>query len=76
MLTCRDVANLTSDYLNKDLPLYRRLAVRLHLLMCVGCNRYYAQMRSTLAMLRKIGEETTADSSDRARELFRSHRNS
>ncbi len=74
MLSCRDVADLTSDYLNRDLPLRRHLAVRLHLLMCVGCRRYYRQMRTTLAMLRQLGRDTTGASADRARDLFRSHR--
>ncbi|MCR4373749.1 MAG: zf-HC2 domain-containing protein [Acidobacteria bacterium] len=76
MLSCRDVANQCSDYLNKDLPLRTRLAIRLHLWMCMGCNRYYDQMRSTLRMLRKLGREETKVSADRAREIFRSSRNS
>ena len=76
MLSCRDVSNLSSDYLNKDLPLRTRMAVRLHLWMCMGCTRYYAQMRGTLDMLRKLGREETKVSADRAREIFRSSRKS
>lgn len=74
MLSCRDVANLSSDYLNHDLPWRRRMAVRLHLLMCTGCTRYYEQMRATLAMLRRMGREETKTPADRAREIFRSGR--
>lgn len=76
MLSCRDVANQCSDYLNKDLPLRTRLAVRLHLAMCMGCTRYYEQMRGTLAMLRKLGRVELKVSADRAREIFRAGRNS
>ncbi len=76
MLSCRDVSQLTSDYLNRDLPWQRRLAVRMHLLMCEGCTRYVAQMRAALALLRRIGGETPAAPApaDRAREWFRAAR--
>lgn len=72
MLSCRDVGHLTSDYLNRDLPWRRRVAVRLHLLACEGCSRYVRQMRATLALLRTIGAPDAKPSSDAAREWFRS----
>lgn len=78
MLSCREVGGLSSDYLNRDLPWRRRLAVRLHLLMCEGCARYYRQMKATLALLRTIGGHAgpTKDSSPShtARDWFRSGR--
>jgi len=55
---------------------FKTWAVRLHLLMCVGCSRYYRQMRTTLTILRQFGRDTTGTSADRARDLFRAHRNS
>lgn len=75
MLSCRDVANRSSDYLNRDLPWRERLAVRFHLLMCLGCSRYYEQMRATLTMLRRMGSDEPKVSADRAREIFLSGRN-
>jgi predicted anti-sigma-YlaC factor YlaD len=51
MLVCRDVTELVSDYLERALPLRRRLAVRLHLLRCDACRRYIDQMRKTVRLL-------------------------
>jgi predicted anti-sigma-YlaC factor YlaD len=51
MLVCRDVTELVSDYLERALPLRRRLAVRLHLLRCEACRRYIDQMRKTVRLL-------------------------
>ncbi len=51
MLVCRDVTELVSDYLERALPVRRRLAVRLHLLRCEACSRYIDQMRKTLRLL-------------------------
>lgn len=51
MLVCRDVSELVNDYLERVLPLRRRLAVRLHLLRCEACRRYIEQMRKTVRLL-------------------------
>jgi len=74
MLSCQDVGRLTSDYLNRDLPWRRRLAIRVHLLMCEGCTRYVAQMRATLQLLRTMGKESSPTESAHARDWFRSGR--
>jgi len=83
MLSCREVSHLASDYLNRDLPLRRRLAVRLHLMMCEGCTRYIAQMGAAIALLRQMGATPPeaepapsggAPQDEHARALFRSAR--
>ncbi len=74
MLSCREVGRLTSDYLNRDLPWRRRMAIRAHLLMCAGCTRYVAQMRATLDLLRRTGQEVPSADAAKARDLFRSGR--
>ena len=51
MLVCRDVTELVSDYLERALPLRRRLAVRLHLLRCEACRHYIDQIRKTMRLL-------------------------
>lgn len=83
MLSCRDVAGVASDYINRDLTLRQRLAVRFHLGMCRFCNRYIRQMRRTVAFLRRFGRaeasrgaEDAARVEDAARDLFRSTRQS
>jgi hypothetical protein len=45
MLNCRHVTRLISQSMDTSLPWHRRLAVKLHLLYCVWCRRYEAQLR-------------------------------
>jgi anti-sigma factor RsiW len=47
------MAELVTDYLEGDLPFYRRLPARLHLLLCLACARYFDQMRRTISLLRE-----------------------
>ena len=74
MLRCRDVADLSSDYVNGDLTWSRRFAVRLHLTICRFCRRYVRQMRETVGLLRGLRRETKHE--ELARTLFRSTRRS
>ncbi len=46
MLSCKEIARLVSDGLDRKLPLRRRIAVRLHLAMCSGCRAYKKQIQS------------------------------
>jgi anti-sigma factor RsiW len=50
--SCRDMAELVTDYLEGVLPLHRRLTARLHLFLCSACTRYFDQMRRTIGLLR------------------------
>src|SRR5215472_8436216 len=45
MLNCRQVTRLVSQSMDARLPWYQRLAVRFHLLYCVWCRRYKAQIQ-------------------------------
>ena len=47
MLTCKDVATAIGGDEWRAAPRWRRLALRLHLLMCPHCRRYAAQIRAT-----------------------------
>ncbi|MDP3959483.1 MAG: zf-HC2 domain-containing protein [Pseudorhodobacter sp.] len=47
MLTCREVAERSEDWLNQDLSRWQSLQMRLHLAMCKGCDRFISQMRVT-----------------------------
>jgi predicted anti-sigma-YlaC factor YlaD len=53
MLSCRDVTALASDHLDGVLPLRQRMAIRLHLLMCVHCRRFARQLRALVLSLRQ-----------------------
>jgi hypothetical protein len=45
MLNCRQVTRLVSQSMDARLPWHQRLAVRVHLLYCVWCRRYAAQIQ-------------------------------
>jgi anti-sigma factor RsiW len=76
MLTCRDVTERVTDYLERDLSWWGRLQFRLHLAMCAVCRRYVAQMRATTELLHRIGDRPTPPSpvDPALREAFRSER--
>jgi hypothetical protein len=53
MLNCRDATRLISQSMDTKLPWHRRLAMKIHLLYCVWCRRYSAQLQ----FLRKASQE-------------------
>jgi putative zinc finger protein len=57
MLNCRQVTRLVSKSMDARLPWHQRLAVRFHLLYCVWCRRYAAQLQ----FLRKATKDLVPD---------------
>ena len=56
MLTCKELVAHSSDYLDGQLTLRQRLAVRAHLAMCGNCRRFIRQMKLTQAVIRQMPE--------------------
>jgi anti-sigma factor RsiW len=54
-MSCREVTELSSDYLEGKLSTPARLRVRIHLLMCNACQRYVAQLRAIVRALGSLG---------------------
>lgn len=55
-LTCRDVTDRSSEYLDDRLPMLTKVRVGLHLASCAHCRTYVKQLllvRDTLASLPK-----------------------
>ena len=50
-LTCQELVELVTDYLENRLALPERLRFEEHLALCAGCGTYFHQMRSTLKAL-------------------------
>ncbi len=75
MLTCKEVAESIGRDEWRDAPLWRRLALRLHLWMCPHCRRYAAQLRAigmaARGMFRERGEDPKVLA--RLREAILSH---
>jgi anti-sigma factor RsiW len=54
---CRDMTELSTDYLEGALPIGKSLAVRWHLSICSFCRRHYRQVREAVALLRRMPPE-------------------
>ena len=52
MPTCRDMTELSTDYLERALGWRTRLRVRWHLALCSMCRAYFDQLAKTLRLLR------------------------
>lgn len=57
-LTCRQIVELLSGYLDGALPAHERARVDAHLQTCPECTAYLAQLRTTIRVLERLGEET------------------
>jgi hypothetical protein len=44
MFNCKKVTQLLSEALDRNLPLYQRMGMRIHLMMCKFCSRYKEQL--------------------------------
>lgn len=75
MLNCRQVTRLVSQSMDTTLPWYQRLAIRIHLLYCVWCRRYTAQIRflhqATKAWATEAADLSAPKLSSEAKETMR-----
>lgn len=56
-LTCQQLVELVTDYLEGALPDEERLRFEMHIAGCVACTNYLAQMRRTIATLGALHPE-------------------
>jgi len=56
-LSCREVVELITDYLEDALPELARARVEEHLATCPDCTAYVAQMRTTIGLLGRLRED-------------------
>ena len=57
MLSCKELTELATAYLEEDLAWRERLRVQMHLWMCKHCRRYMDQMRKVIGLLRRLPTE-------------------
>lgn len=69
MLTCKEVSQLCASDAVHEAPWSRRVAVRLHLLMCRHCSRYVRELRAIGEAARRLVAQRTSD--DAAAERLR-----
>jgi predicted anti-sigma-YlaC factor YlaD len=61
MLTCRQMTELITDYLEGRLPWMDRARFRLHIGMCKNCREYLKQMKLSVAVLGAMPVEPVPD---------------
>ncbi len=71
-LTCKEVVELISDYIEGTLPDDTRRRLEEHLAGCGGCTHYVEQMRETIRLTGKAQEQTlTSEERSELLRLFR-----
>lgn len=58
-LTCQDLVELVTEYLEATLPHAERTRFEEHLATCPGCRTYLEQMRQTIDLLNGHADKTT-----------------
>jgi len=72
MLTCRELTELVTDYLEDRLSFMDRLRFRMHVGMCRHCRAYLDQMKQTIrALVHLPAEEIPSDIRDELLQRFR-----
>lgn len=61
MLSCREVTELSGDWLDGRLRFRERMALRAHVAMCVHCRRFLRQLRALLGSLERRGDGQAVD---------------
>jgi len=51
MLSCKHTVQQGSDYIENELSFWRKVEMKMHLMICVHCRRYVKQLKQTVAML-------------------------
>ncbi len=71
-LTCKELVELVTEYLEDRLPVDEQERFELHLCTCTGCRVYLAQMRSVVRASGRLREEDVpAPVRDELLNLFR-----
>jgi anti-sigma factor RsiW len=57
-LTCKELVEIVTDYLEDRLPPAERQRFEQHLVACEGCLNYLDQMQQTIRMVGRLSEES------------------
>jgi anti-sigma factor RsiW len=64
-MTCAELVELVTEYLEGTLPAAERERIRLHLLACDGCRAHIAQLRAVLRVAGALAPEELSESAGR-----------
>ena len=68
MLKCRDVTELSTDYLEGAMSPTGRVAMRWHLMLCRNCRAFLGQVRRTRDLLGRIRQPLAPEVEERVME--------
>jgi predicted anti-sigma-YlaC factor YlaD len=60
-MTCKELVELVTEYLEGTLPEDLRLSMEQHLSGCSGCTNYLEQMRQTIRLTGQLQEENLSE---------------
>jgi predicted anti-sigma-YlaC factor YlaD len=60
-MTCKELVELVTEYLEGTLPEDLRLGMEQHLSGCSGCTNYLEQMRQTIRLTGQLKEENLSE---------------
>ena len=61
MLTCREITELITDYMEGQLGFMESLSFQMHLGLCRNCRNYLHQLRQTVKTLGRLPDEPIPD---------------
>jgi anti-sigma factor RsiW len=74
-LSCRELVELVTDYLEDALPSAERARFESHIATCDGCDAYLIQMRETIVVLGTLpADALSSTAEERLRAAFRDWR--
>ncbi|MDQ3741382.1 MAG: zf-HC2 domain-containing protein [Actinomycetota bacterium] len=56
-MTCKELVELVTDYLEGALPQSQRVRFEEHVAVCESCRLYVAQLRTTVSLVGRLREE-------------------
>jgi len=75
-LSCKELVELVTEYLENSLPLGPKAQFEAHLAVCPGCRTYLEQMRQTVHTVGHLTEESLDPTTrDKLLALFRNWKN-
>jgi len=82
MFSCKDVSQLISESMDRSLPFYQRVLIRMHLLMCKYCSickEHFEALRTAIRHEELYGNELdesralSHDGKERLKKFFKNH---
>ncbi len=82
MYNCKEVSEMISESMDRALPIYQRVLMRMHLLMCkycAGCREHFKTLRAASRYEELHGKELddsralSSDGKERLKEFLKNH---